>query len=150
MGRRRLTAIATLAATTAIIGTVAVASGPSAAATSERYYVKETWHAFSGNPNNGKPTDIYAFQDTVTSTSGKQVGSVNGYAVNLHPPFVAWSATAILPSGTLTVAASYSVQANPSTLQIVGGTGSYLGARGTVTLTDAGSRGSLAVITLAS
>ena len=73
---------------------------------------------------------------------------VNGYAINLRPPFVAWSLTATVPGGTLTMASTVSQESKPRVLVITGGTGRYLGAGGTVRLTDAGDHGDLAVVTL--
>jgi hypothetical protein len=110
--------------------------------------VSETWHAFSGTPGSGKPTDIYTFQSALTTQAGKKTGMVNGYAINLRPPFVAWNLTAIVPGGTLTLASVVNQESKPRVLVISGGTGRYLAARGTVRLTDAGDRGDLAIVTL--
>ena len=73
---------------------------------------------------------------------------VNGYAINLRPPFVAWSLTATVPGGTLTMASTVSQESKPRVLVITGGTGRYLGAGGTVRLTNAGDHGDLAVVML--
>jgi hypothetical protein len=137
------------ALTTAFIaGAVTAPAAPTTRSATERYYVNETWHAFTGIPGKGKPTDIYAFQSTLETTSGKKAGIVNGYAINLRPPFVAWSLTSTVPGGTLTMASILNQESKPRVLVITGGTGRYLGAGGTVTLTNAGDHGDLAVVTL--
>ena len=133
-----------------IAGVVTALAAPTTGSATERYYVSETWHAFSGTPGKGKPTDIYTFQNTLKTEAGKKTGIVNGYAVNLRPPFVAWSLTATVAGGTLTMASTVSQESKPRVLVITGGTGRYLGASGTVRLTDAGDRGDLAIVTLES
>jgi len=137
-------------ATALITGAVTAPAAPTTLSATERYYVSETWHAFSGIPGKGKPTDIYTFQSTLKTEAGKKTGIVNGYAVNLRPPFVAWSLTATVAGGTLTMASTVSQESKPRVLVITGGTGRYLGASGTVRLTDAGDRGDLAIVTLES
>ena len=135
-------------ATALIAGAATAPAAPTARTTTERYYVSETWHAFSGTPGKGKPTDIYTFQSALTTRTGKKTGIVNGYAINLRPPFVAWSLTANVPGGTLTMASIVNQENKPRVLVISGGTGRYLGASGTVRLTDAGDHGDLALVTL--
>ena len=141
-------ASATALATALIAGAVTAPAAPATHSAAERYYVSETWHAFSGTPGNGKPTDVYAFQSTLTTEAGTKTGMVNGYAINLRPPFVAWSLTATVAGGTLTMASIVNQESKPRVLVISGGTGRYLGASGTVRLTDAGDHGDLAVVTL--
>jgi hypothetical protein len=48
------------------------------------------------------------------------------------------------------MASTVNQESKPRVLVITGGTGRYLGASGTVTLTDAGDRGDLAIVTLES
>jgi hypothetical protein len=140
-------AAAAALATALIAGTVTAPAAPTTRLATERYFVKETWHAFSGTPGKGKPTDIYTFQSALTTEAGAKTGLVNGYAINLRPPFVAWSLTATVPGGTLTISSTVSQESTPRVLVISGGTGRYLGATGTVRLTNAGDRGDLAVVT---
>jgi hypothetical protein len=139
---------ATALATALIAGAVTAPAAPTTETTTERYYVNETWHAFSGIPGKGKPTDVYTFQSALTTEAGKKTGMVNGFAINLRPPFVAWSLTASVRGGTLTMASAVSQESKPRVFVISGGTGRYLGARGTVRLTNAGDRGDLAVVML--
>jgi hypothetical protein len=151
MRTRPTLAIAGAAALAAalIAGAVTAPAAPtSPRSATERYYVSETWHAFSGTPGKGKPTDVYTFQSELTTQAGKRTGMVNGYAINLRPPFVAWTLTAIVAGGTLTMASIVNQEGTPRVLMISGGTGRYLGAAGTVRLTDAGDRGDLAVVML--
>ena len=135
-------------ATALIAGAVTAPAALTTRSATERYYVSETWHAFSGIAGKGKPTDVYTFQSTLRTETGKKTGLVNGYAINLRPPFVAWSLTATVPGGTLTMASIVNQESKPRVLVISGGTGRYLGAVGTVRLTDAGDHGDLAVVTL--
>jgi len=148
--RTRLVLAAAVAVTVLLIAGAFTALASSGAHTAtESYYVKQTWHAISGpNVKEGKPTDIYAFQSTIKTLAGKSVGSVNGYGTNLRQPFVAWNLTAILPGGAIAIASTENLKDGPHVLVITGGTGHYLGARGTVTLSDAGDHGNLAVLTL--
>src|SRR5262245_12377244 len=116
--------------------------------TVERYYTTETWHAFAdiGKQDNGGPDDIYAARQTVKTLDGTTVGAVNGYGVDLHAPYVFFHWTAALVGGTLTLAGAVDVEDDTAAYAIDGGTGRYAGARGSVTLTDAGSKRSLATI----
>ena len=137
----------------ATVGAVAVAyaAGSSAASntwTTEHYVTTETWHAFAdvGKKDNGGPDDIYAAQQDLKTPDGQQVGVVNGYGVNLHPPYVFFHWTATLHGGTLTLEGAINLKTDPAVYAIEGGTGRYTGARGTATLTDAGSKGTLVTI----
>ncbi len=138
---------------TAALGAVAVTSAAQSAAapgswTTEHYMAKESWHAFAdvGRQDNGGPGDIYAAQQRLTTPDGRAIGVVNGYGVNLHPPYVFFHWTATLDGGTLTLDGAVDLKAKSSVYPIEGGTGRYAGARGTVTLTDAGSNGSLVTV----
>jgi hypothetical protein len=109
----------------------------------EHYVTNETWHAFAdvGKKDNGGPDDIYVAQQALRTADGRKVGVVNGYGINLHPPYVFFHWTAQLPGGTLTLAAAVSLKERRADYPIEGGTGRYAGVRGTVVLVDAGSRG---------
>jgi hypothetical protein len=130
---------------------VTYAARPFAASSSwvtEQYVTKETWHAFAdvGRKDNGGPDDVYAAQQSLTRPDGRRVGVVNGYGINLRPPYVFFHWTAELRGGTLTLASAVSLRARRSVYPIDGGTGRYAGARGTVTLEDGGSRGTAVTI----
>ena len=144
-------AAVTAAAIALAVGLLTAVMSPSAASAgsgTERFYVSEIWHSFTGTAGMGKAGDVYAFQSTLKTTAGKKAGTLNGYGLNLRQPFVAWHVTAILSKGTLVLASVQNMQAQRRLLVITGGTGRYLGARGTVALTAAGSRGELATLTL--
>jgi hypothetical protein len=116
--------------------------------TIERYYTHEVWHSSAdvGTTNPG-PADVYVSQRRITTPLGNAVGIANGFAVNLRKPYVEFHWTANLPEGTLVLEGAVSLRAKaPQHLAIVGGTGAYDGTRGTVTVTDAGKKGSLAVV----
>lgn len=127
---------------------VASSSASSAGWIVERYYTSETWHAFAdiGKKDNGGPDDVYAAQQSLKGVDGKSVGVINGYGVNLHPPYVFFHWTAALSSGTLTLESAVDLKNKTATYPIEGGTGHYAGARGTVTLTDAGKKGTLVTL----
>ena len=127
---------------------VARSSAASNTWTTEHYVTKETWHAFAdvGKKDNGGPGDIYTARQKLTTPDGHEVGTVNGYGVNLHPPYVFFHWTATLPGGTLTLEAAVNLRAKSTVYPIEGGTGRYVGTRGTVTLTEAGSKGTLATV----
>jgi hypothetical protein len=135
-----------LALAATLYATASTAASP--AWTTERYYSHETWHAFAdvGKKDNGGPADIYAAQQALESTGGATVGAINGYGVNLDPPYVFFHWTATLTGGTLTLESAIDLRNKTSTYPIAGGTGRYAGVRGTVTLTDAGDKGTLATV----
>ena len=115
--------------------------------TTEHYLTKETWHAFADVGSKGAgPADIYVAQQDLRTPQRQQVGVVNGYGINLRPPYVFFHWTATLRAGTLTLASAINMKTNPAAYPIAGGTGHYAGVRGTVTLTDDGSKGSLVTV----
>jgi Allene oxide cyclase barrel like domain len=116
--------------------------------TTERFYSKETSHSFAdiGKADGGGPADVYVSQQLLADASGKRVGTVNGYGVNLTPPYVFFHYTGVIGSSTITLEGAVSLRGAAQTYAIVGGTGRYAGARGTVTTSDAGARGSLVVV----
>jgi len=131
---------------------VAYANASNAAArgsTVEHYYTNETWHSFAdiGSKDNGGPADVYVAQQSMTSSDGKKMGVANGYGINLHRPFVFFHWTATMTNGsTLTLEGAVSLRETTTVYPIEGGTGRYEGARGTVTLSDAGKKGTLVTI----
>lgn len=144
--RTMLMLVATLTGV-AVIYAATSAAAPSAW-TTEHYLTKETWHAFAdvGPKDNGGPDDIYAAQQDLKTPAGQAVGIVNGYGVNLRQPYVFFHWTATLNGGTLTLVGAVDLKNKTSVYPIEGGTGRYAGARGTVTLTEAGSKGSLVTV----
>ena len=144
----------TLAATIGIAGTLATPAG-SNDWTTERYYASEVWHSFAdvgkASPSSGGPADLYVSQLRLTTLDGRRAGIANGYSIRLRRPYVFEHWTASVAQGTLTLegAMSQAPTAGPQRLAIVGGSGRYEGAHGTVTVTDAGSDRSLAVVRFA-
>jgi hypothetical protein len=137
----------------ATLGAVAVTYAATSAAapnawTTEHYLTKETWHAFAdvGKRDNGGADDIYAARQDLKTTDGQSVGVVNGYGINLHQPYVFFHWTATLRGGTLTLESAVDLKQSSSVYPIEGGTGRYAGARGTATLADAGSKGTLVTV----
>jgi hypothetical protein len=132
------------------LGAIAYVSAPTVASPSwtlERYSTNETWHAFADiGTRSAGPDDVYAAQRALKTLDGREVGTVNGYGVNLHPPYVYFHWTATLNGGTLTLESAVDLKSTTTTYPITGGTGRYAGARGTVTLTDAGNDRSLATV----
>jgi hypothetical protein len=133
-----------------LVGATAYASGLAAAPTgwtTEHYLASETWHAFGAfGGTTGGPDDIYASQQTVRTPGGKTVGVVYGYGINLHRPYVYFHWTATLGNGTLTIESAVDLRSRSTVYPIVGGTGRYASARGTVTVTDNGAKGTLVTI----
>lgn len=133
-----------------VIATIAYATTSAAAPPSwkvERYYTTETWHAFADiGAKKASPDDLYAAQRSLKTPDGRSAGVVNGYGVNLHPPYVFFHWTATLAGGTLTLESAVSLKDKVATYPIAGGTGRYAGVRGTVTLTEAGDKGTLATV----
>ena len=146
MTKRWLLVLTTLAAAGTVYATTSTAAAPTW--TVERYSTSETWHAFAdiGKHDNGGPDDVYVAQQTLKAVNGGSVGVINGYGVNLHPPFVFFHWTASLTGGTLTVEGAVNLRKNTAVYAIAGGTGRYAGARGTVTLAEAGASGALATL----
>jgi hypothetical protein len=116
----------------------------------ERYYALETWSSIAdnGRPNPGDTGagDFHLSRQRLTTLDGTRVGTAHGYLVGLRTPYVFSHWTALLPKGTLTLEGATRVGTSvPQRFVIVGGTGGYDGARGTVSVSDAGKMGSLAV-----
>jgi hypothetical protein len=134
----------------ALLGAVAVtyaaaSSAAPSAWTTERYLTKETWHAFADVGKHG-PDGIYAAQQDLRTTDGHEIGVVNGFGINLRRPYVFFHWTATLHGGTLTLVSAIDLKTTVAAYPIEGGTGRYAGARGTVTITDEGSKGSLVTV----
>lgn len=137
----------------AVVIAVGVWAATSSATTSgaavERYYTAPTWSAFAdiGVKDNGGPGDVFTAQQSLRTVDGTSVGVVNGYGINLHKPYVFFHWTAALDDGsTLTLMGAVSLHDKVTVYAIEGGTGRYDGARGTVTLSDAGKKGTLVVV----
>ena len=146
MRTRALLILAVPVAAGVTYAAAAPAASPSWA--SERYYSSETWSSFAdiGKKDNGGPGDVYISQQSLTSAGGKAVGVVNGFGVNLHKPYVFFHWTASLRGGTLTIESAINLMNKSARYPIAGGTGRYAGARGTVTITDAGTNRSLVLL----
>jgi hypothetical protein len=115
----------------------------------ERYHTAATWSAFDdiGVKDNGGPGDVFTAQQSLTTLDGKSIGVVNGYGINLHKPYVFFHWTAARNDGsTMTLMGAVSLHDKTTVYPIEGGTGRYDGARGTVTLTDEGKKGSLVTV----
>ena len=97
------------------IAALSVAASPASTPrwTVERYYAKETSHSFAdnGKQDGGGPGDIYVSQQALRDASGKSIGTVNGYGVNLHPPYVYFHYTAVVGTSTLTAEGGVSLGA---------------------------------------
>jgi hypothetical protein len=139
-----------LAAMVFAAGAYAVASAATPGGTIvERYYTAETWSTLAdiGPKDGGGPGDVYTAQQSLKTLDGKSAGVVNGYGINLHKPWVFFHWTATLNDrSSLTLMGAVSLHDQTQVFAIEGGTGRYDGARGTVTLTDAGKKGTLATV----
>ena len=146
MRKRLLLVAAMLTAALTVYATASTAAAPTWKV--EHYATTETWHAFAdiGKKDNGGPADIYVARQALEAPGGASVGEINGYGVNLHPPYVFFHWTASLPGGSLTVAAAVDVSRKKAAYPIEGGTGRYSGARGTVTVADTARHGTLVTV----
>jgi hypothetical protein len=144
-GRAQLLLLVVAASLPAVL--VAQSHASSTGWTTKRYYSHQTSHYFADiGTKGGSPDDIYVSQQTLTDTSGKTVGIVNGYGVNLHKPYVFFHYTGVVGKGSITLEGAVNLKHTEQVYGILGGTGAYTGARGTVTISDAGKHGSLVVI----
>lgn len=129
---------------------VATSAGkPAGGGVVERFYTDATWSAFAdvGVKDNGGPGDIFTAQQSLKAVDGTSAGIVNGYGINLHKPYVFFHWTATFTDGSsLTLMGAVNLRNKYSVYPIEGGTGRYDGARGTVTLTDEGKKGTLAIV----
>ena len=141
--RTMLLLVTTLAAV-AVSYAATSAAAPNAW-TTEHYLTKETWSVFADVGKHG-PDGIYAAQQDLRNTDGHEIGVVNGYGINLRRPYVFFHWTATLHSGALTLISAIDLKTKTAVYPIEGGTGRYAGARGTVTVTDKGSKGSLVTV----
>ena len=145
MRRKVMGAAAILAAVGGVYATVSPAK--TTTWTEERYYTAQTWSAFADVGSKGAgPGDIFVAQQSLKDGDGRSTGMINGFGVNLHPPFVFFHWTATLATGSVTVERAVNLRSATTTYPITGGTGRYDGVRGTVTVSDAGKKGSLAVL----
>jgi hypothetical protein len=140
-------ALAALAAIVAAALYVATGAATSTGWVVERYYTHQTWDAFADLGSKGVGADdIDVYQQSLTTLDGKNAGVVNGYGMNLHAPYVYFHWTAFVARGTVTLQSAIDLKNPIQTFPIDGGTGSYAGARGTVTASNAGKHGTLVVV----
>jgi hypothetical protein len=147
---KRLLLTTAAAGLTVLVGATGLPAGGDGVVT-ERYYARETWSSFAdlgrANPGRRGPGDVYLSRQRLSALDGTTVGTAHGYLVGLRAPYVFSHWTAMLPKGTLTLEGAMRTGTNdPQRFVIVGGTGGYDGARGTVSVSDAGKMGSLAVV----
>jgi hypothetical protein len=147
---KRLLLTTAAAALIALVAATALPASDDGVVT-ERYYAFETWSSVSdiGRPNPGRtgPGDVYISRQRLSTLDGRRAGTAHGYIVGLRAPFVFSHWTAMLPKGTLMLEGATSLRATGTQrFVIVGGSGGYDGAHGTVSVSDAGKNGSLAVV----
>jgi hypothetical protein len=145
--RTGLAVLATAAATAALTAGAHASAAPGSAWMTERYYSHEITHAFADVGTSGAgPDDVYVARQSLSALDGARAGVVNGYGVNLEPPYVYFHWTAVLRNGSVSLQAAIDLKDHTQVYPISGGTGIYAGARGTVTLTGAGDHGSLVTL----
>jgi hypothetical protein len=143
MHRMLLPVVAAGAAAAAVAVPALGASSPShAVGRTLQLDVREVWHGPPPATNPSCPGAVYPFQSAVRDAHGRRVGTADGYAVNLRPPFVAWHATARLRRGDLVVEGVLDLSGRtPQVLAIAGGSGAFAGAAGSASLRDDGAGG---------
>jgi allene oxide cyclase len=85
-------------------------------------------------PKGDAPGDIMTFKGVLTHVDGKkQVGSEQGFCIRIAPADKSWecSFTVILADGQIAVTGPF-VDSGDSKMTVVGGTGAYVGAKGTL------------------
>jgi hypothetical protein len=147
---KRLLLTTAAAGLTALVATTALPAGGDGVVT-ERYYARETWSSLTdigpANPGLMGAGDVYLSRQQLSALDGTRVGTAHGYIVGLRAPYVFSHWTAMLPKGTLILeGATNAGTSRAQRFVIVGGTGGYDGARGTVSASDAGKNGTLAVV----
>ena len=152
MKHARVTAIAaSVAAATVVSGVGASSSGASAGVAALRFYERSGADARSiDNAPKGKKAgrgDVVLYANPVFDRTGTQVGTDHGVCIVLVPGQSQCDSTLALPKGQIV---THGLQGAKSgfDLAVIGGTGAYSGARGTMTMRPIKDGGSTLLISL--
>jgi hypothetical protein len=136
--KRLILIIATAGALAALVG----AAGAQSPTTLELVQLeRDTRGGFVDNPPRRRESagDVFTVRGRVRDSAGKAVGSAQAEFVQTGPRSAQGSATFSLGGGRIMVAGALAGRGD-DTLAIVGGTGAYTGATGTVQIVEARGR----------
>jgi len=135
MKHARVTAIAaSLAAAAIVTGIGASSVGATASVAALRFYERPGPTSFVNNAPMGKKAgrgDIVIYANPVFDRHGTQVGTDHGVCTVLNDSQSQCEATVVLPKGQLV---THGIQSARTSFEVavIGGTGAYAGARGTM------------------
>lgn len=132
---RSIAAGASLAAATVVSGAVAAGAGASAGVASLRFYERPgPMHVVDHAPLGKKRTagDVVLYANPVFDRHGTRVGTDQGICTMINATQSQCDATLALPKGQLV---THGLQGGKAAFEVavVGGTGAYAGAKGTLT-----------------
>jgi hypothetical protein len=151
MKHARATAIAASFAAAALVSGVGASSGgASSGVASLRFYERPGPTAIVDNAPKGKKAsrgDIIVYANPVFDRQGTQVGTDHGVCTVLNTSQTQCDATLALPKGQIV---THGLQSAKTSFEVavIGGTGAYAGARGTMTTHPIKEGGSTILITL--
>jgi hypothetical protein len=151
MKQARVTAIAaSFAAATLLSGIAAASSAASAGVASLRFYERPGPTSFINNAPKGKKAgrgDIVIYANPVFDRRGTQVGTDHGVCTVLNDQQSQCDSTLVLPKGQIV---THGIQGARGSFEmaVIGGTGFYSGAHGSMTTRPIKDGGSTLVINL--
>jgi hypothetical protein len=151
MKHARVTAVAATFAVAALLSGIGASSvGASAGVAALRFYERPGPTSFVNNAPMGKKAgrgDIVIYANPVFDRRGTQVGTDHGVCTVLSNAQSQCEATIVLPKGQIVTHGIQSVTTNFE-VAVIGGTGAYAGARGTMTARPIKDGGSTLLISL--
>jgi hypothetical protein len=151
MKHARVTVIAaTFAAASLVSGVGASSSGASARVASLHFYERSGSTSVVDNAPKGKPAgrgDIILYANPVFDRHGTQVGTDHGVCTVLSGGQSQCDATLVLPKGQIVTLGLEGARMRYD-LAVIGGTGAYAGARGTMTARPIKDGGATILISL--
>jgi hypothetical protein len=150
MKHARVTAVAVLAAAALVSGICASSVGAAGRVAVLRFYERPGPTSFVNNAPVGKKAgrgDVVIYANPVFDRHGTQVGTDYGVCTVLNDTQSQCDATIVLPKGQLV---THGIQSSKSNFEVavIGGTGLYSGARGTMTARPIKDGGSTLLISL--
>jgi hypothetical protein len=151
MKHARVTVIAaSFAAASLVSGVGASSSGASARVASLHFYERQGPTSIVDNAPRGKKAgrgDVVLYANPVFDRHGKQVGTDHGVCIVLNNTQSQCDATLVLPRGQIVTHGLESARMHFD-VAVIGGTGDYAGARGTMTARPIKDGGATILISL--
>lgn len=151
MKHARVTAVAaSIAAATLVSGVIAAAGGASAGVASLRFYERPGPTSIVHNVSTGNQKaagDVVLFENPVFDRQGTRVGTDTGVCTVLNAKQSMCETTLLLPKGQI-VTHGLQIAKQSFELAVIGGTGAYAGARGTMVARPIKDGGATILITL--